>query len=301
MTDDAELLREHLTDRYGIRVTALLTLDQDVILLRRDDGPNWVARWFAPGRALHAALGDAEILRWLDAQGFPAERCATDEPVSELDGRAVLVTEAVATVPRSERRTTIKDAGGLRGLGSLMGELHTLPADAEACSRPGGAWHHIADGSPAAELAAAGEMLDEALEDALEAVDDCAGLPEALIHPDFVLANVVATPGPGMVVVDWAGAGRGPRLWSLAFLLWAEGVRDIRRAALARAGYSRHVQLEPEEVARLEAVIPARSLVFDIWRLQNHGMAAAEAAERLVGTRRLARLIAEGASERLGG
>jgi hypothetical protein len=30
-----------------------------------------------------------------------------------------------------------------------------------------------------------------------------------LLHPDFVLANVVALPG-GMVLVDWAGARRGP-------------------------------------------------------------------------------------------
>jgi aminoglycoside phosphotransferase (APT) family kinase protein len=34
----------------------------------------------------------------------------------------------------------------------------------------------------------------------------------ALIHPDFVLANVVVSPDRGMALVDWAGAGRGPRM-----------------------------------------------------------------------------------------
>lgn len=314
MADDAELLRRHLTDRYGISVTAMLTLDQDVVLMRRSDGPSWVARWFAARRSLEAVHGDAEILRWLAEQDYPAERCAGDEPVSELDGRGVLVTEAVSTVVRAERRATIKDAGGIRGLGELLGVLHTLPPGDGACARPGGAWHHLADGLPAAELAAAGEMLEEArsrasardlasydvIEDALAEIDDCAGLPEALIHPDFVLANVIATPAPAMVLVDWAGAGCGPRLWSLAFLLWAEGAKDPRRVALALEGYLRRVTLAPEELARLAAVIPARSLVFDIWRLHQRVVAAATVAERVEETRRLAGLIAGRVGERLG-
>jgi hypothetical protein len=34
---DVEELRAHLVDRYGIRVQAMLTLDQDVILMRRSE------------------------------------------------------------------------------------------------------------------------------------------------------------------------------------------------------------------------------------------------------------------------
>jgi thiamine kinase-like enzyme len=33
-------------------------------------------------------------------------------------------------------------------------------------------------------------------------------------HPDFLLANVVASTDGRLVVVDWAGSGRAPRLWS---------------------------------------------------------------------------------------
>jgi hypothetical protein len=41
---EAEELRSHLVERYDFRAHTLYTLDQDVTLLRRDDGPNWVAR-----------------------------------------------------------------------------------------------------------------------------------------------------------------------------------------------------------------------------------------------------------------
>jgi Ser/Thr protein kinase RdoA (MazF antagonist) len=304
--DAAQEIRAHVADRYGFRAHTVLSFDQDVSLLRRDGGPNWVVRVFPAGRRT-AVQGDAEILDWLMARDYPAERCATESPVSELeDGRVALVTEAVPFIPRGQRRSAIKDAGGIRGLGALMGRLHTLPQGVGACARPGGAWHHMALGAPADELEAAREMLDEArerlptrelasvdaLEDALDRADCCEGLPEALIHPDFVLANVVATPEPSMVLVDWAGAGRGPRLWSLAFFLWAEGAKDLRRVELALEGYRRHVALEPEELERLEAVIPARHLVLDIWRLRHRGIAAADAARDVQQDRPLAAKIA---------
>jgi Ser/Thr protein kinase RdoA (MazF antagonist) len=54
-----------------------------------------------------------------------------------------------------------------------------------------------------------------------------------------------------MVLVDWAGTGRGPRLWSLAFLLYAEAAKEPRRAGAVLLGYREHVTLETEELDRL--------------------------------------------------
>jgi len=227
-----ERLRAHLQARYGTTVAAMTQLDLGVWRVGRADGPDWVARWFPVRRTAEAVAGDAAILRSLAAHEFPAERSATDEPVSVLDGRSVLVTEWADPVPRQQRRDAIRAAGGLSHLGALLGRLHTLGDGAVA--RPGGAWHHLADGLPSAEIAAASRMLTaaapvvpdaeraafDALREQVATLDAAQGLPEGLIHPDFVLANVVATPG-GMVLVDWAGAGRGPRLWSLAFLLYS--------------------------------------------------------------------------------
>lgn len=72
----AEDLRGHLAQHYGFHAHTLYTLDQDVTLLRRDHGPSWVARVFGPGRTRARVEGDAEILRWLEDAGFPAERCS---------------------------------------------------------------------------------------------------------------------------------------------------------------------------------------------------------------------------------
>jgi Ser/Thr protein kinase RdoA (MazF antagonist) len=310
---EPEELQAHLSQRYGIRVQAMLTLDQDVTLLRRSDGPNWVARVFSAERSPAAAEGDAEILRWLATTGFPAERCAHEEPVSILDGRAVLVTEAVRSVPLAQRRKTLKDAGGLRRLGGLLAALSKLDPPSGAARRSGGAWHHATDGTPAAELALVGEWLEEAeaeasardlgvyssLQEELDLVDDGQGLPEAFVHPDFVLANVVATPEPGMVVVDWAGAGVGPRLWPLAFLLWAEGAKDPRRAALVLSGYRSEVQLTSEEVDRLAAMMRARPLIFGIWHLRQRNKAAAVVLAEARETQRLAEMLAQRVKERI--
>jgi Ser/Thr protein kinase RdoA (MazF antagonist) len=307
---EAEELRWHLAERYGFRAHTLFSFDQDVVLLRRDEGPSCVARAFGPQRPRAAVEGDAAILRWLAEQHYPAERCAVADPVSTLRDCTVLVTEAVPAVPavpRAQRRQAIKDAGGIRGLGELLGRLHTLPLPRGSAARSGGAWHHAVDGSPVDELAAAGEWLEQAqaeasfrdvarlgeLAEALEFADGCDGLPVAFTHPDFVLRNVVATPDPAMVLVDWAGAGVGPRLSALAFLLWAEGGKDMRRVDLALAGYSRHVQLTAEELARMEAAITARPMVLDIWRLRHRGLSATDAVTGAAEHRGLARAIAE--------
>jgi Ser/Thr protein kinase RdoA (MazF antagonist) len=124
----------------------------------------------------------------------------------------------------------------------------------------------------------------------VDALDTAEGLPEALTHPDFVLANVVATPG-GMVLADWAGAGRGPRIWSLAFLLYAEAAKDPRRAGLVLTGYREHVRLEDEELSRLAAVACARPLVLSAWSVCTGRMTPTEAVAQAAEVKTLAELI----------
>jgi Ser/Thr protein kinase RdoA (MazF antagonist) len=300
----SERLRAHLEARYGISVAAMTELDLGVWRVGRTDGPDWAARWFPARRPAEAAAGDASILRYLAAHEFPAERCAADEPVSVLDGRSVLVTDWADPVPRQQRRDAIRADGGLSHLGGLLGLLHTLPASA-AVARPGGAWHHLAEGLPTAEIAAADRMLAEsapvipdvervafdALRAEVAALDAAEGLPEGFIHPDFVLANVVATPG-GMVLVDWAGSGRGPRLWSLAFLLCTEAAKEPRRAGAVLSGYREHVALEPEELDRLGAVARARPLILSAWSVCMGRTTPTEAMTAASDTKALTEMIA---------
>lgn len=274
------VVADGLAAAHGIDVAGIEQLDDGVGRVRRRDGADWVVRVFPASRPVEAVRGDAGVLAWLAAHDFPAERPAPAVPVAVVEGHPVLVTEYVAPVARADRRATIRAAGGLRALGGMLGRLHRLPLDQDAPARAGGAWHHAAEGPPRAELDVALGWLTDTAADAdpsdrepladliaaLADLDDGAGLPEALVHPDPVLANVVATPAPGMVLVDWAGAGVGPRLWPLAFLLWAEGAKDPRRAELVAAGYRRALGrgggLEPAELDRLAGMLPARHAVF---------------------------------------
>jgi Ser/Thr protein kinase RdoA (MazF antagonist) len=270
---------EHLEACHGITVARLTQLDLGVYRVDRRDGPAWVARIFPAVRPHEAAEGDAEILHRLAALGYPAERPAAPEPVSVISGQTVLVTEFEDGVPRTQRRDAIRAAGGLRRLGEMLAELHTLPAGQPALARPGGGWHHLVDGTGPDEVAAARALLADcadtvapagrrdydALRRELDGVDDGSGLPAAFTHPDFVLPNVIAPPEPDMIVIDWNGAGTGPRAWTLAFLLWAEGARNLPRVDLVAAGYRRHVQLEPAELRRLPAMMRARPVVLAAW------------------------------------
>jgi Ser/Thr protein kinase RdoA (MazF antagonist) len=131
----------------------------------------------------------------------------------------------------------------------------------------------------------------DALRAEVAALDAAEGLPEGLIHPDFVLANVVATPG-GMVLVDWAGAGRGPRLWSLAFLLYAEAAKEPRRAGAVLLGYREHVTLEAEELDRLAAVARARPLILRAWSVCMGRITPTEATTAESQTKALTEMIA---------
>ena len=301
----AERLRSHLEDRYGIDVAAMTDLDVGVWRVGRADGPDWVARWFPARRTAEAAAGDAEILRYVAAHEFPAERCAADQPVSTLDGRAVLVTEWAGPVPRRERREAIRGAGGLGRLGALLGRLHGLPPGVGAVARPGGAWHHLADGPPAAEVAAAAQLLAgiahlipdaereayQALLAQVDALDAADGLPEALTHPDFVLANVVATPG-GMVLVDWPGraAGRGRGRWRSCSTPRAP--RTCGGSTWCWPGYRRHVTLEDEELDRLAAIAQARPLVLGVWSVCTGRATPTEALAHAAEAKTLAEAIA---------
>jgi Ser/Thr protein kinase RdoA (MazF antagonist) len=268
----------HLQARYGIAVSGLAQLDLGVYQVDRADGPAWVARVFPAVRPGSAAAGDAEILGFLDQHGFPSERAATAGPLSVLDGQTVLVTEFVPGVARAGRAAAIREAGGLRRLGELLGELHALAAADGAPARPGGAWHHLTDGGPVDEIRAIRALVAECADAAttdqphyamlareLAEADGGYGLPTALIHPDFVLANVIASPERGMVLVDWTGAGTGPRAWPLAFLLYAEGAKNPPRADLVVSGYRRRVALEPAEIERIPAMMRVRPVVLAAW------------------------------------
>ena len=272
-----EDLPGHLERQYGIEVTGVTKLAAGVLRVDRRDGLPWVARMHLIARPAERARRDAQVLRFVERQRCAAERCVVSDPVSELGGRAVLVTEFVAGRPWPASPAADCE------LGDYVGRLHALrtdgpePEDA-AARRRAGSLHHLPDyeGGPEQDLAAAAAMLTDvedrvpaehaathaALRALLPRGDDCRGLPETFVHPDAARVNVL-TAGGGPVLMDWTGAGTGPRLASLAVLLHSAGPGG---AAEVLRGYGRHQQLTAEELDRLEGVLWIRPLWLAAWR-----------------------------------
>lgn len=268
-------LPQHLNNHYDVKVTGLHRPQGHnpfVLRVDRDDGPSWIARVFTK-RPVERVRGDAEILQLLEDRGYPAERCASPEPVSTRGDTAVLVTEYVpGPMPTS-------DAASLRELGALLGRLHSLDDLAGAALRDAGSWHGDPDheGLPREDLAGALGMLDEiaarvatphrprleALRDQIASADTCDDLPRCLVHPDPGPVNAISSVG-GITLVDWTAAGTGPRVVSLALLLVSalrqpRGWNPIAVDAVI-AGYRQHVNLDVDEVQRLGAAMHIRAL-----------------------------------------
>jgi aminoglycoside phosphotransferase (APT) family kinase protein len=285
-------LKIHLETRYGIQISSLAPIDDDpatrprgswpghypsTLLVRREDGPPWIARVFSsPADQLARVEGDAEILRFLAAHDFPAERIAHDDPVSVFDDSGVIVTQFVDGGRPTDEHGPSESAEIAHELGSLLGRLHALPAADGAVARDGGA--EEADGGfyvgrPKQDLAAAMSFLASVedkvtpdgrekfdwLRDQVENADDAEGLPEALTHSNYHLWAAVGIPGT-LTIVGWAGSGRGPRLPALAWLLrtTAEGNPDNIDAVLR--GYRQYVQLSDDEIQRLPRILNMRAL-----------------------------------------
>lgn len=291
-TAKEEYLRAHIEARYGVGVLSLQRLDRSVFVLDLRDGRRWVARVFPVDRSLEQVEGDARILQFLEQQGFPAERCADAAPVSTLHGRGILVTEYIEGPGTDASERTLK------AFGEMLGRLNSLPAEDGAVTREAGALHHYAHngGRPEKELEAAASWL-AAIEDRVPApsralyaslrqqlanADTCQHLPEALIHPDAVLKNLLTTKSNDLVLVDWTGAGRGPRIASLALLIWSgafqKGGWSPHRVDAVVAGYRSHIRLEEEELDRLASVMRIRPLVFACWRFR-HAVLAGRAPD----------------------
>jgi Phosphotransferase enzyme family len=287
-----DALTVHLEATYGIRITSLASIDDDpatrprgswpghypgTLLVKREDGPPWMARIFSsPADRVSRTEGDAEILRFLAAHDYPAERVAHERPVSVFRGSGVIVTEFVEGGRPTDARGTAESPAVQHELGSLLGRLHTLPEAGGAVGRDGGSDESGGGfyvGRPRQDLAAAMSFLVgvedsvapegrdgfELLRDLVENADDAEGLPEALTHGNFHAWAAVGTPGD-LVITGWAGSGRGPRLPALAWLLRtaAEGTPELVDAVIR--GYSEHVRLTDDELDRLPGVLSMKPL-----------------------------------------
>jgi Ser/Thr protein kinase RdoA (MazF antagonist) len=267
----AERLVAHLNGHYGIETVGATQISQHVnyvFRIDRADGDPWVARAFPPARPRTGVDGDAEVLRFLERHDYPAERLAADDGVSDFEGSPVLVTKFADYMP-------LPQALWGATMGDLLGRLHALPLD-ESVARPGGAegGDSSREGGPRQDLLAGLAFLDsvdtkvsatdreqfEQLRERVRSADAGEGLPGALVHGNFLAGNpdhaVMTDTGP--LVVNWKGAGTGPRLADLGWVLW--GCWEETNAIAVIDAYRQHVELTDEELDRLEAVMAIRPL-----------------------------------------
>lgn len=264
-------ITEHLTARYGVAVKKLKQLDAGVYRVDRADGSSWIARVFPPSRALASTKADATLLAFLAKHEFPAERLADERPVSVVDDHAVLVTEFC------KGKTPGATAAVGTWLGDALGRLHALPIS-KAPKRVGGGWHGLSldGGGRAVDVAILSDLLADlrrlvkpdqrkdvdALQGALSALDLCEGLPQALVHVDFGGPNVLKSADGTFTVIDWTGAGRGPRMQSVAGSLGNLPPTAMRAAIKA---YRHHVEPTAEELDRLDGTVITHKLVLACW------------------------------------
>lgn len=289
---DDDALADHLRARYGIRVASVVPIDDDpafrprgswpghypwTLIVKRDDGPPWVARVFSSSSdGVDRVEDDAEVLRFLAAQGFPAERIARDDAVSVLGGAGVIVTEYIAGGRPTDADGRVQSPAVQYELARLLGRLHTLPPAGGALARGGGAEEHDGGffvGRPGQDLAAAMSFLVsvedavapearegfEYLRNQVEEADDAEGLPEAFTHSNFHTWAAVGEPDE-LAIVGWAGSGRGPRLPAFAWLLRTAAEVGADYADAVVRGYREHVQLSDDELKRLPGVLNMRPL-----------------------------------------
>jgi len=296
-------LAPHLNATYDIDVAAMTELDLGVLRVDRHDGPSWVARVFPRTRSLDDVRRDATVLERLEQGGFPAERLAAAQPVSTHEDQSVLVTEFIpGQRPRPGGRT-------FAYLGGLLGALHAR--DGVNLS-PGGGWHHLVpSGTPSDEVRALRMLLTDyapsvaaadrtaltALSAAVSKIDTCEDLPHCFVHPDMVPLNAIEVDDGSIAIVDWANAGRGPRLWSLGMSLFAAGVRDARLIEKFVSRYVKWSALEPEEVVRLEGAIQARPLTIHAWEVVHGRKPLSESAQTIRFLKRTSGEIAAAASD----
>lgn len=290
-----DLIGSHIQERHAVEVSRVDILDLGVFRVDLRSGPSWVARAFPAVRSDEACKADFEMLDHLQRHSFPAERLTGPDALTRMGDRWVITTELV---PGKNRRND-PSATLMRSLGDMVGWLASLPVGSLS---PAGSWHHLAvNGGPrATDIEILEELLAEvpgrtatvsALRDELRSLETLDGLPEAPIHPDPCSANVIAAHDRAPVLIDWTGAGRGPRLSAFANLI--SPCRSMHLVEAAAEGYRKRVTLEQTELERLEAALVTFPMILACWSYLFQEVAAEAVLSQAEVHKQRAKIIAE--------
>lgn len=267
-------LRGLLAEHYGMMEAALAPIspylfeDRGIYRVTAGDGSAYVLRAF--GYDVEAGLrGQGAVLEWLERRGYPAprlRRTSTGGDLAMHEGWTALLLTYVAGEVADFRPES------LTRLGACLGKLHALVPDAEAgqdgkklpdsrLAPPRGSLSPYEGRLVPAELRGFNERSLETIRRMREAAP---GLPVALLHGDCWPRNAVVSMDGTLVLVDWDGAGLGPAVLDLGYLLMAchLGAPDLpvmrpdpeRIGAVVR-GYCEQRRVTAAELGVLEQAI----------------------------------------------
>jgi Ser/Thr protein kinase RdoA (MazF antagonist) len=267
-------LQTLLQTDYGIPNPELEPLanswDGNVYRLSRPEPPDWVVRVLDPEEADR----DGRVLAFLESHRYPAPRFIprTGASTKHPNATSVLVTTFIEGTPGGFPPAT------LRRLGELLGRLHRLDSAASPDLPP-------AEMLPSTDMTLAlrwltplephvpPELTDtySTLLDAIHGIASSRHLPQTLIHNDAHPGNAIVTPQGTPIFIDWHGAGLGPPIVDLGFLLiscaiapsWAEAIPSAEgRPEAIVDGYARHRIPTPAELDWLSDAMRFRALLY---------------------------------------
>ena len=271
-----ELITTHYTDQ-PVSLTLIPTdWGQMIYRVEQADQPRWILRVYPPSQSQKNLLHLATLLWWLEQQHYPAERLIRTlhgEMMVVAEGWQLLLTTFLEGTPIDYTPTA------LYPLGAAAGRLHALDLPTSRDQIP------QAKMLPARELAYAVSQLNsvkqctpkhlyrryETLLAAIEGIQPCEPLPQVIIHNDFHPGNALLSFSGNVALLDWEGAGWGPAILDIGFLLiscetpspWAPRLMpDQNRMKAIIDGYCQHHRLTVAELDYLPDAMRFRSLVY---------------------------------------
>ena len=293
--DGQQKLTDFLESSFGSTITSMVALDTAVFRVDWRDRASSVARVFPRCRPVAEVQHDQAVLlalaRWQEVED------PVDQGVGRIGEETVWLTRFSDGKPRG---LTEDDA---LAVGDLVGRLHALP-DTPPFDRIAGAWHAVspAGGTRRDDLATLAELLEDARSlgghadraafdsviAEIRAIDHCEDLPRGFSHVDPYQPNLLWR-GDSPMLVNWAGAGRAPRITMLPLLPHARDPGWVD--AFCRA-YRRHIELDMAELERLPDALRSHSVVIDAWTAVFVRDRVNDIAKRVQANRRAADLVA---------
>lgn len=247
--------------------------DRGIYRVERAGQPPWLLRAYQQEPQQAAWLAErAIILRYLAAADYPAPRV-----IPTMEGALWAHHQGWSAMLLSyvEGAVITKTTADFYALGQQLARLHNLavPVDAGDRSRlPDCRWQPPSRiGQWLAELQGiAGQVPSELTGlynfscNTLTQVTQWATRPRKVLHADPNPSNAIRTVDGAVVLVDWDGAGLGPPLLDLAYLLltchivlptWPQIHPERELIAAIMQGYSHVRPLPPEEVEALPVAL----------------------------------------------